>query len=126
MRDKRKIANLTTNDKKSIREIQKEYFSDVSSSTIFNVLSNNTDIIYKKFKRRPLLNLEHKKIRLEFALNHMLWCSHWRNVVFSDEKRFNLDGPDGYTCHWHDLRKEEDIFSKRQNGNLFNIYCMFN
>src|ERR1700761_6795365 len=44
MRDKRKIANLTTNDKKSIREIQRGYFPDISNSTIFNVLSNNTYI----------------------------------------------------------------------------------
>ena len=39
----------------------------------------------------------------------------WTTIRFSDEK-FNLDGPDGILCYWHDLRKEEQVFSKRPFG----------
>jgi len=36
--------------------------------------------------------------------------------MLSDEKKLNLDGPDGFKFYWHDLWEEPKIFSKRQFG----------
>lgn len=34
-------------------------------------------------------------------------------IVFTDEKKFNLDGPDGFQYNWYDLRREPEMYSKR-------------
>lgn len=48
-------------------------------------------------------------------------------VIFSDEKKWNLDGPDGQRSYWHDLRKEPLVFSKRNfGGGSVMVWAAFN
>lgn len=65
---------------------------------------------------KPLLNDQHKVARLEYARLHMTWDKEWNQVIFSDEKKFNFDGPDGWRYYWHDLRDEQTILSRRHSG----------
>ncbi len=40
----------------------------------------------------------------------------WRKTLFTVEKRFTLDGPDGISHLWRDKRLPLSIFSKRAQG----------
>ena len=54
--------------------------------------------------------------RVDWVKNHINWDSEWRNVIFSDEKKFNLDVPDRLMYYWHDLRKRKLNISRRAFG----------
>ena len=56
----------------------------------------------------------------------MIWNEAWLNVIWLNEKKFNLDDPGGFSYHWYDLRKEEEIFSTRpQGGGSVMIWASF-
>lgn len=68
-------------------------------------------------KSVPVMTADHKKLRYQYTKDHVTWGLHeWTEVIFSDEKKFNLDGPDGFAHYWHDIRKKPRVFSTRQQG----------
>lgn len=113
---KRQIIRLAVQDHKSSSEIKKSLNLEVSDRSIRRILAANPNVIWKKVKTVPVHNAEHIKKRLSFAFKHAKDKTIWDLVVFSDEKKFNLDGPDGFKYYWHDLRNDPKVMSKRQSG----------
>ena len=63
-----------------------------------------------------VLKPTHKAQWLDFAELHIQNPEIWSIMVFSDKKKFNLDGPDGFQFFWQDLRKMPDVMAKQQSG----------
>ncbi|WKY14152.1 hypothetical protein Q1695_000029 [Nippostrongylus brasiliensis] len=82
--------------------------------TVLRCLNRSPHIVHHVMKRGPYLTNIHKAARWKFAREHM--STNWTMVIFSDEKKWNLDGPDGYNHYWRDLRKEKQVFSRYNFG----------
>ena len=67
------------------------------------------------------MKFKSKLPRLEFARKTMGSREFWRTVVFSDEKKFNLNGPGGIHHYWQVLSKKPLILSKRVQGGGFDM-----
>ncbi|CAD6193399.1 unnamed protein product [Caenorhabditis auriculariae] len=87
---------------------------NVSKNTILRTIHRSGRLVNTPMKAAPRLQQRHKNERLQFARSNM--ATDWNKIICSDEKKFNLDGPDGYAHYCRDLRKDPMYFSKRNFG----------
>jgi len=116
-RSERQLLREASNSAKSARQLQLSLNLPISASRTRAYLNNTVFLKYRKAKQAPPLTKDHKERRKTWAIMHVTFNKRdWGKLLFSDEKRFNLDGPDGLHSYWHDLRCEEKVLSRRQNG----------
>ena len=118
-RDIYSIVRSASNSTTSSVRITYELGLNVTSRTVRYVLKACPHLKREKKICKPPLTRRHKQHRLEWCITAKGWDDHleeWGWIVWSDEKKFNLDGPDGLAFYWHDLRKDKLYFKKRQSG----------
>lgn len=120
--ERRRILRCASNSSKSISKIKHEVGVEASKSTVRRVILSAKNLKLSKLVKKPPLTATRKDHRLQYARNHMDWTigqgsiqRDWRMVVFTDEKKFNLDGPDGYNFYFHDLRKEKRFLTRHHS-----------
>ena len=55
-------------------------------------------------KAKPFLKQRHKDALLKWARKHFSYSEKLHSIVFSDAKKWNLDGLGGYIFYWYDPR----------------------
>lgn len=115
-RERRSILREASNSMACARTIKEKVGTSASVRTVRRIIRKCPHLRRQKLKKKPHLFQHHRDARLAFCRAHMNWKDEWKQVIFSDEKKFNLDGPDGFQYYYHDLRKEELLLSRRHTA----------
>lgn len=123
-RDRRLIGRLASNSRLPVRKIKAAAGVCASRWTVWREIRRNPNIVRVKTLTTPRLTERHKLRRVQWARDRVADRQDWTSVIFSDEKKFNLDGPDAYSYYWHDLRKKPEVrMSRILGGGRVMMWC---
>ena len=113
-RMKRTVTRLlTSGEKVTARKVKEKCELDVNVWTVQRTL-HRIGLKYAKAKKKITLTKKHKGARLECAKRWLTKHVDFKKVIFTDEKRFKFDGPNGW-CTWS-RRGEPVVLNKQQMG----------
>lgn len=112
---KRSVNKMIQNDESitANKVLKSSNITNVSVRTMRRILVDIGNA-YQKAKRQIILTDEHKQRRVELASDWLANNYDFSKVVWTDEKRFNLDGPDNFRS-WYP-RDKLLIRNRRQQG----------
>jgi len=116
-RDTRRLFRVAAPGDLSAPKLVKKLELNVSKSTVSRTLASSGIFQYVKMNKAPQLTEAHKHARVAWGTKYASTSDDtWAKTIFSDEKKWNLDGPDGLKYYWHCRRNDPKAAFSRQKG----------
>lgn len=114
-RSLRRISRVVNNKPVSASYLISTLGLKCTSQTLRNSMRNN-NILWRKCKPMIYLSTGNKTKRLEYCRTTLCRNIQWNNVIFSDEKRFCLDGIENLMYGWSNNNKRHVIMKRHSGG----------
>lgn len=116
-RQTRALVRSVTTRIENTRQALTAHDTTISLRTAQRTLTAHPDMKWKRMKHTTQMNARHRARRLQWVKERLEWGrAEWSTVVFSDEKRWTLDGPDGMSSYWHHKKHPERVAVRRHSG----------
>lgn len=111
IQDRLALIGEDSKGQKNARQLDNELKLSVAVSRVQQVLSGSDSLHYQKMAWVPAVKKRHRLERIKWATGRWLWqLQDWFKVVFNEEKKFNLDGPESFAYYLHGIRKRKRPF----------------
>lgn len=111
---------------RGVASILSSSVTSISKSQVHNILTSNQHVVLVKSKPKPPLTAAHRDRRLRWAEATIREAVDFSKVIWTDENRFNLDGPDYFNYYWHDLRQQQpQRIARRLGGGGLMVWAAF-
>ena len=120
-RSLRRVSRIVDKEAVSANYLVKSLDLKCTSPTLRTAIKKNS-ILWQKSKSVIHLSKKNKNERIKFARQSISDNIQWNNIIFSDEKRFCMDGVQNIMYGWAKKNKKHVIMKRHSGGGSIMVW----